>query len=177
MSFPGAPLFTAAGRNLEHNLMNTYIASLNSMTIGTIVDTPDHHSVVMDTLSVWLQAGASVHLSRNGVTAPVKVVEPAPVAVAVARPAPKKVMKKHAPKAKSDPASIWSIDDTVYLKWSALAYDIQVHLSTYRQSKGVVADFRMGIGAQKTVGVRFGNDPELIWLRPAELVGSPEVGL
>lgn len=150
--------------------MNTYIATLDNQTIGTITDMPEHHSLVMDILGAYLQAGASIHLNRNGVTAPVQVIQAAPKTV-------KPIKKPAKEETRLMPPPAWSVGARVFLKWSVIKDIDRVTLSTYRTTPGVVVELRRGTGIQKQVGVRFNEDPELTWLRPAELSGVPEVSL
>lgn len=147
--------------------MNQYIATLSGTLIASIFDSVDHHPCVMETVDTWLRHGLSVQLRRDK---PVTVIAP----IKPANPTPKKARKTlHKLIARPD----WNTGDTVYLCWSRLPVDPRLHLSQYRHVKGNVENFRSGAGVTKTVGVRFGDDPELIWLRPTELVSTPEVDL
>ena len=150
--------------------MNQYIATLDGIQLGQINDMADNHTIVMDTLNIWLRAGAAVQLKQNGAPATLKLIDPKPAAP---KPAPKKAPKAPSKAAKTE----WRQGATVYLCWSQLPLDPKTHLSAYRHAKGIVETFRGGPGVTKTVGVRFGGDPELTWLRPTELTATPEVDL
>ena len=151
--------------------MNIYIASYSGTDIAHVNAVDDLHQCVMTTVDTWLQAGLTVTLRRDTPVVAAPTVAPKPVIAP--KPAPKKAPKAPSKAAKTE----WRQGATVYLCWSQLPLDPKTHLSAYRHAKGIVETFRGGPGVTKTVGVRFGGDPELTWLRPTELTATPEVDL
>lgn len=151
--------------------MNRFIASNGSGQIATIQDDPEHHVLVTDTVTLWLQRGLMIHMEHSAPSAkPVTVV-----------PAKRSYHRKPvAVKPSHNPSPViagsWKEGDKVYINWAALPAYTRVHLSQYRTTQGIVAELRSGKGIRKTVGVRFNDDPISEWFAPDELSHSLELG-
>ena len=156
--------------------MNKYIATLDGAPVGQINDSVELHTIVMQTITTWLEYGLLIQLQKDTMT----TIKPVSKPIAFVKPADKRGPYKKA-KPEPQPESInriddWILTDKVYLKWGALASSEIAHLSQYRNAQGIIGDFRGGSGIQKTIGVRFNADPDLTWLRPGELTRTMEVG-
>ena len=156
--------------------MNKYIATLDGAPVGQINDSVELHTIVMQTITTWLEYGLLIQLQKDTMT----TIKPVSKPIAFVKPADKRgPYKKAKPESQPEPIdhiNDWSLSNKVYLKWDALASSEIAHLSQYRNAQGVIDDFRGGSGVQKTIGVRFNADPELTWLRPGELTRTMEVG-
>ncbi len=159
--------------------MNRYIASSGGGQIAMIHDDPEYPALVKDTLAFWLQRGLMIHM--ESITPAAKPVKPA---APVKRPYHRKQAAVVKPSHKAKPAEPdkysvikgnWKKGDKVYLNWLELPDANRVHLSQYRNAVGIVEEFRGGRGVRNTVGVRFNDDPELVWLAPKMCSNSPEV--
>lgn len=153
--------------------MNRFVASNGSRQIAMIQDDPEHHTLVDETITFWLQRGLMIHMERIAPSAKPVMVVPSKRSH---HRKPATIVKSSPKKGKSQPveADAWKEGDKVYIRWSAIPPYTRVHLSQYRTTQGVVAELRSGQGIRKTIGVRFNDDPLSEWFAPGELLHSPE---
>lgn len=71
----------------------------------------------------------------------------------------------------------WKFGDSCYLKWDELTLAQQVKLSNYRVTKGMIGEFKHRRGVKYGIGVKFGDDPDMIWLSKKQICHGPDVEL
>lgn len=142
------------------------IVSAGDDVLAIIADDLRNKALIDGNMLSWVRSGYAVSYETDEATwIPSEFTAPKPA------PTPKPAPKKRKP---NTPQQHWKAGDTVYLSWSHLSNLGRQTLTTYRLTRGVVEEFRMGQGIHKTVGVRFNGDPELTWLASHELTSAAE---
>ncbi len=150
---------------------NQFVASCGGREIAIVRDDPLYQSLMAETVLMWVRAGFEINYR------PERIPDAQPGTLTTSVPIkptnPKRAYTRHSSKVVEFPT--WSMGDRVYLNWSCLDEERRTHLSSLRTTTGTIELITRE--ADQPIGVRFNDDPELIWFNATELSKAPVIDI
>jgi hypothetical protein len=152
------------GTNLQ------YIALQDEHEVGRWVDLGGMDELTRGILSKWLEVGFHVVVMQGDQ----KMISITEKKAAELAPKPRRAKAEKKTITTINAKGGWTVGDKCYLAWSRLDEDQRRHLTSYCTSVGRIEEIHSGLGLQKAFGVRFNEDPKLLWLKLREIARAPE---